>query len=150
MIPEYVGHGTRVTLHFALRLDDGNVVDSTFDRQPGELAFGDGTLPSGFESFIQGLRAGERKTFAVPPEKGFGMPNPGNVQHFRRQDFPEGLDLLEGMVFSFADAANAELPGIIQAVTEDTVIVDFNHPLSGRHLEFEVEILRIQPLAAEA
>jgi FKBP-type peptidyl-prolyl cis-trans isomerase SlpA len=149
MSPEYVGHGTRVTLHFALRLDDGHIVDSTFEREPGELAFGDGTLPAGFESFIQGLKAGERKIFNVPPEKGFGMPNPTNIQSFKRQDFPEDLDLVQGMVFSFADAANAELPGIIQSVSEVEVLVDFNHPLSGRHLEFEVEIVKVLPMSGE-
>ncbi|MBK8970576.1 MAG: FKBP-type peptidyl-prolyl cis-trans isomerase [Hahellaceae bacterium] len=149
MASDYVGHGSKVTLHFALRLEDGEVVDSTFDKQPGELEFGDGTLPGGFESLIQGMKAGERKVFDVAPENGFGMPNPTNVQRFRRNDFPQDLDLLPGMVFSFADAQNAELPGIIKTVAEDEVIVDFNHPLSGHHLQFEVEILEVSSVEAE-
>lgn len=149
MASDFVGHGSKVTLHFSLRLQDGSVVDSTFDKQPGELEFGDGTLPESFESLIQGMKAGERKVFEVPPEKGFGMPNPTNIQRFNRKDFPDDLDLLPGMVFSFADAQNAELAGIIKTVADNEVMVDFNHPLSGRHLEFEVEILHVSPLEAE-
>lgn len=140
----FVGHGSRVRLHFELRLASGEVVDTTFGGNAGALVFGDGTLPSGFETLIRGMKQGERKVFTVAPEAAFGMPNPMNVQTFSRKDFAREVDLVPGMVFSFSDAARAELPGVIQSVSDDEVVVDFNHPLSGHHLEFEVEILDVE------
>ncbi|OZG71471.1 peptidylprolyl isomerase [Hahella sp. CCB-MM4] len=146
----YVGHGVKITLNFELRLDSGEVVDSTFDKAPGTFEFGDGTLPAGFEELMRGMASGERKIFQVKPEQGFGMQNPQNLQTFRREDFSH-LDTLEpGMVMSFADAAKAELPGVVAKVSDDEVIVDFNHPLAGRHLEFEVEIIELSEMDGEA
>lgn len=149
MSAEYAGHGTRVTLHFALRLDSGEEVDSTFGGEPGVFEFGDGTLPQGFESCIQGMQVGERQIFEVPPEKAFGQPNPNNLQTFSLKDFSNAEDLEPGMVFSFADASQSELPGVVHSVTEEEVTVDFNHPLSGRHLLFEVEILGLEACSRE-
>ena len=145
----FVGHGAEISLHFKLSLEDGSVLDSTFDNSPGVFSFGDGTLPSGIESLIQGMKAGERKHFTVPPEKGFGMPNPNNVQSFARDQFPNIDDLEIGMVISFADANKAELPGVISLIEENQVEVDFNHPLAGRTLGFEVEIISIRPLGED-
>ncbi|WP_020410265.1 FKBP-type peptidyl-prolyl cis-trans isomerase [Hahella ganghwensis] len=145
----YVGHGVKITLNFELRLESGEVVDSTFNKAPGSFEFGDGTLPAGFEELMRGMGVGERKVFEVKPEHGFGMVNPQNVQTFRRDDFAH-LDSLEpGMVMSFADAAKAELPGVIAKVSEDEVVVDFNHPLAGHQLAFEVEIIALSEVGAE-
>ncbi len=150
MAVEFVGHGARITLHFSLKLKStGEVIDSTFEGEPGTFDFGDGTLPGGFEGLIQGMQAGERKLFEVPPEKAFGQPNPNNIQYFKPKDFEDPSSLKPGMVFSFADAANSELPGVIKSVSEDEVAVDFNHPLAGSDLLFEVEIIRLEPSLVE-
>ncbi len=138
-----IAQGKQVQLHFALKLDDGQVVDSTFDRQPATLVVGDGNLPEGFEELIIGLQAGDKKSFVVPPEKAFAQPNPNNIQHMKRSDFAADMDLEVGMVVSFADANNAELPGVIKQVEDNLVIVDFNHPLAGKALTFDVEILDV-------
>ncbi len=135
--------GTRVTLHFALKLEDGSEIDSTFDKAPATLEIGDGNLPENFESYLLGLTVGERKTFEVPPEKGFGQHNPSNIQTFKRSEFGPDMVLEPGAVISFADARQGELPGIVHHVEGDQVEVDFNHPLSGRTLTFEVEIVSV-------
>jgi len=145
----YVGHGVRIKLNFELRLVSGEVVDSTFESAPGIFEFGDGTLPAGFEELIRGMRAGERNTYHVLPEQGFGMQNPQNLQTFSKEHFAH-VDALEtGTVMSFADAAKAELPGVIAEITDTEVIVDFNHPLAGRDLEFEVEIIELSVTGSE-
>lgn len=138
-----IAKGKQVQLHFALKLEDGQVVDSTFDRQPANLEVGDGNLPEGFEELILGLQAGDKKSFVVPPEKAFAQPNPNNVQNMKRSDFAKDIDLDIGMVVSFADANQAELPGVIKEVDGETVVVDFNHPLAGKALTFDVEILEV-------
>jgi FKBP-type peptidyl-prolyl cis-trans isomerase SlpA len=90
------------------------------------------------------MRPGERKLFTVPPEDAFGQPNENNVQRLPRQDFADDLELELGLVCSFADAAGGELPGMIVGFDDEVVTVDFNHPLAGRSIVFDVHVHRIE------
>ena len=139
-----IHENSKVTLHFALRLEDGQVIDSTFDKSPATLSVGDGNLPEGFEKHILGLSEGDKRTVRVEPEEAFGQVNPSNVQTFSTEQFAQAGDLEPGMVISFEDAAGTELPGVVSEIKNETVTVDFNHPLAGKSLEFEVEILSIE------
>ena len=139
-----VGENTLVTLHFSLSLKNGDLVDSTFDKQPAKFEFGDGQLPDGFQSYLVGMSAGETNEWQVPPEKSFGMPNPNNLQVMKRTDFSADMELAEGLVVSFADANKSELPGVVKSFDEDKVTIDFNHPLAGEILSFKVEIIDVQ------
>ncbi len=134
---------TTVTLHFSLKFEDGSVIDSTFDREPATFAIGDGSLLDGFERKLYGLTAGQKNSFVISPEDGFGQSNPSNVQRFSRGDFSADLELTEGLVISFADASQSELPGVVQSVEGERVMIDFNHPLSGRTILFDVEIISV-------
>lgn len=142
-----IDRGTRVTLHFALKFTDGEVIDSTFDKEPASLEIGDENLPENFEAYLMGLKAGDQQVFEVPPEKAFGQHNPSNVQTFKRHEFSADMVLEPGVMISFADARQSELPGVVSRVEGDQVDVDFNHPLSGRTLMFEVEIIDVEPVA---
>ena len=135
---------SKVTLHFALKLVGGGTVDSTFGNKPATFAYGDGSLLPTFERRLVGLRKGDKRQFVMPPEDAFGQPNPNNVQHFKRSVFAADMELHEGLVISFADASKAELPGVIKQIDADEVTVDFNHPLAGHSLIFEVEIIDVQ------
>ena len=139
-----IDSGSRIKLHFALRLLDGQEVDTTFDKDAAELTVGDGNLPEGFEECLIGLTTGDRKTFTVLPEKAFGQPNPQNVQAMKRSSFPLDMPLSKGLMVSFADAQGAELPGVVSDIEGDWVTVDFNHPLAGKELHFEVQILEVK------
>ena len=141
-----IGPGTKVTLHFALRLQDGEVIDSNFERDPATFVVGDGNLLPGFEKAIFGLLEGERKTLTISPEQGFGQRNPNNLQEFARSEFAPDMELKEGLVLSFSDAQKTELPGVVSHFDESVVIVDFNHPLAGRDIVFDVAILKIEPV----
>ena len=141
---QVIEQDSKVTLHFSLQLDDGSVVDATPGQQPASLVIGDGSLPPGFEQQLLGLAAGDERSARIPPEKAFGMPNPNNVQRLPRGRFGNDIELQEGLVMSFADAAAGELPGVICRIDEQTVEVDFNHPLAGRHLIFNVQIVAVQ------
>lgn len=140
-----IGEGMQVTLHFAIKLEDGSIVDSNFDKKPATFVVGDKNLLDGFEKLLHGLSAGEKATFEVKPEQGFGQRNPNNIQEIPRSDFSADMELADGLVVSFADANHNELPGAIQSFTDDVVVVDFNHPLAGRDLQFEVAIIDVQP-----
>ncbi len=139
-----IDEGMEVTLHFTLKLEDGTVVDSTRDKAPATFQVGDGNLPPGFEHPLKGLVAGESATFEITPEHAFGQHNPQNIQRLKRDDFESDAPEV-GMVMSFADAAGGELPGVIKRIEGEQVEVDFNHPLAGRTLTFEVEVLDVKP-----
>ncbi|MCW4149763.1 FKBP-type peptidyl-prolyl cis-trans isomerase [Halomonas sp. 18H] len=141
---QYIDEGMQVTLHFTLKLEDGTVVDSTRDKQAATFQVGDGNLPPGFERPIMGLTAGEQGCYEISPEHAFGQHNPQNVQMIAVDDFGDQVPE-PGMVMSFADAAGGELPGVIKEVGEKQVEVDFNHPLAGRTLTFEVEVIEVSP-----
>lgn len=140
-----VSEGTRVYLNFSVSLEDGSEVDSNFGGEPVDFAIGDGSLLPGFERLIFGMSAGERQMFSVPPEDAFGQPNDNNVQYLPRDRFDDDVELEIGLVFSFADAGGGELPGMILAVDDEEVTVDFNHPLAGRTILFDVLIHRVEP-----
>ena len=135
-----ISENTRVTLNFALSLEDGSTVDSNFDQAPVTFSIGDGSLLPGFERALFGLKAGDEAEFTIPPEQGFGQPNEHNIQVVKRDQFEPEITLEVGMMFSFADAAGGELPGVVKGFDEVEVTVDFNHPLAGRSLGFRVAI----------
>ncbi|MDG1582094.1 FKBP-type peptidyl-prolyl cis-trans isomerase [Pseudomonas sp. GOM6] len=140
-----IGPDKEVTLHFALKLENGDVVDSTFDKQPATFKVGDGNLLPGFEAALYGFKAGDKRSLQIEPESAFGQPNPQNVQVMPRGQFAD-MELSEGLLIIFNDAANAELPGIVKAFDEQQVTIDFNHPLSGKTLSFDVEIIEVRPV----
>ncbi|SMF43292.1 FKBP-type peptidyl-prolyl cis-trans isomerase SlpA [Alteromonadaceae bacterium Bs31] len=140
-----IGEGTQVTLYFSLKLDDGEVVDSNMDSEAATFSVGDGNLLPGFERVLFGMGAGEKASFVIPPEDAFGQANPNNIQKIDRSLFTQEFELSEGLVISFADAAGAESPGVIVELKDDSVLVDFNHPLSGEKITFEVQIVSVSP-----
>ncbi|MCZ2722464.1 peptidylprolyl isomerase [Marinomonas sp. 15G1-11] len=130
-----------ITLHFELSLNDGQIIDSTFDKAPAQFNYGDGSLLPSFEEMLLGLEPGQEATFNMSPENAFGMRNPNNIQNMPRSQF--SIDIEEGMIVSFADVGKNELPGVISNIGENEVEVDFNHPLSGRDLVFRVQVIAV-------
>jgi len=140
-----ITESTKVSLNFSITLDSGEVIDSNFDHEPASFVMGDGSLLPGFEACLVGMKGGDEGVFIITPEQGFGEPQEANYQDIPRHTFSNDSELEIGMVFSFADAAGSELPGIVDSFDEDTVRVNFNHPLAGRTLRFEVKIDRVEP-----
>jgi FKBP-type peptidyl-prolyl cis-trans isomerase SlpA len=145
MTEQRIGPNMQVTLHFSLSLENGEQVDSTFDKKPATFKVGDGNLLPGFEQQLFGLKAGDKRTIQIAPEQGFGQHNPQNVQVMPRSQF-EGMELSDGLLVIFNDAAKTELPGVVKDFDENKVTVDFNHPLAGKALTFEVEIFEVKPV----
>ena len=139
-----IGEGTEITLNFSLKLDSGEVIDSNFDGDPATFVMGDGNMLPGFEQKLEGMSVGEQESFMIKPEDGFGQSNPNNFQTMPRDQFDD-VELVEGLMMSFADAQKAELPGVVSAFDDETVTIDFNHPLAGREIVFEAKIVAIAP-----
>ena len=138
-----IGPEMRVTLHFSLLLDTGAEVDSTRRGRPATFVVGDGNLPAGFERSLTGLKRGDDVVIEITPADGFGERKASNVRRLPRSRFAPDLALEPGLVVSFA-APDGELPGVVIATEGDDVVVDFNHPLAGRHLKFDVSVLDVR------
>ena len=136
-----IGPGRKVTMHFAIKLEDGQIIDSNFDKNPVEFEVGDGNIPEGFESALTGLKVGDHVELTIAPERGFGQHNPSNIQRMKRSDFKD-MDLEPGLVVSFQEPGG-EIPGVVVEFDDANVSVDFNHPLAGKTLLFEVQVLRV-------
>ena len=92
-----------------------------------------------------GLSTGDEAVLEIDPEQGFGPHNPNNIQRFSKGDFTDDVQLEPGLMLSFADASQAELPGVVVEVDDEHVMVDFNHPLAGHQITFAVKILDVIP-----
>ena len=143
--------GSRISLHFALLMPSGEEIDTPRRGKPASLTLGDGNLLPGFEEALLGLSAGDDAQLVIPAEQAFGERVEANVRLLAKALFAEfnSEEPLEpGLVVSF-QAPDGELPGVVKAVYDDTVQVDFNHPLSGSDITFDVSILSVAAPLAE-
>lgn len=134
-----------VSLHFTIKLSNGSIADSTHNmNKPARLKIGDGSLSENFESHLIGLRSGDSKTVDLKSQDAFGAPNPDNIHHMDRSKFVGDAAVEVGTIMAFSGPDGMEIPGIISDITGDSVTVDFNHPLAGQDVTFEVEILSVE------
>lgn len=140
-----IQEGRAVTLHFSLLLPSGEEIDSTRNGKPASFIVGDGNLLPGFEEALLGKTKGFAEQITLPPEQAFGTRNEANIRLLPRDKFAEELEseLEVGLMVSF-QSPEGELPGVVVDIYEDTLKVDFNHPLSGREIVFDVAILDVQ------
>ena len=138
-----IGHGSSVVMYFSIELEDGTVAETTEEGDPLTFVMGDETLVEGLELALFGLKAGDKQSLKIGPENGYGYPDPDNVHAMDRGDFPDDMELEPGMIVSFAMPDDEEYPGMIKEVGSDQVMVDFNHPLAGHEILFDVEILEV-------
>lgn len=140
-----IGPGSEVLMHFTLSLADGTVADSTRDGEPLRFVMGDGTLIEGLELVLYGLKVGDRQCLSIEPRDAFGFPNEENIHTMPRSEFPADMQLEPGLIVGFTTPSGEEVPGAIQEIKGDEVVVDFNHPLAGHEVIFDVEILEVKP-----
>ncbi|ROV59574.1 FKBP-type peptidyl-prolyl cis-trans isomerase [Vibrio ponticus] len=134
-----------VTLHFTIKMKDGSIADSTHNMgKPAKLVIGDGSLSDNFEQCLLGLSAGESKVIELAAADAFGMPNPDNIHYMDRAKFVGDAEVEVGTIMAFSGPDGMEIPGIITEIAGDSVTVDFNHPLAGQDVTFEVEILSVE------
>jgi FKBP-type peptidyl-prolyl cis-trans isomerase SlpA len=134
-----------VTLHLSLALEDGTVAESTFEDEPLTFTMGDGTLVGGLELGLYGLKAGATQRLVLEPEQAFGLHDPAKLHQLPRAEFSTELELEPGVIIGFDTPSGEELSGAIISLADEMVEVDFNHPLAGRIVVFEVEIISVVP-----
>ena len=132
-----------VTLHYRVATGDDTELVSTFDSTPATLQLGSGELAPTLERCLVGVAIGERHVFLLEPEQAFGSHNPQLVQRVGLADLPPAATPeLHGLI-EFASPAGARFTGIVRELDSVAVLVDFNHPLAGKHVRFEVELIGI-------
>ena len=140
-----IEEGNSVTLHYVGTLEDGTQFDSSRDREePISFVVGGGQMIAGFDQNVRGMELGETKTFTVKPEDAYGLSDPDAIQEVSKEQFPEGFSPENGILVRGVNENNEEIVAVVLKHTEETVTLDFNHPLAGRNLVFEVEIVEIE------
>ncbi|CDT55866.1 FKBP-type peptidyl-prolyl cis-trans isomerase [Vibrio coralliirubri] len=139
-----IKNDSAVTLHFTIKMKDGSVADSTENMdKPAKFVMGDGSLSENFEACLLGLEAGTEKSIELKAEDAFGMPNPDHIHYMDRAKFVGDSEVEVGTIMAFSGPDGMEIPGIITEIAGDSVTVDFNHPLAGQDVTFDVNILAV-------
>jgi FKBP-type peptidyl-prolyl cis-trans isomerase SlyD len=139
-----------VRLDYTLTLSNGEIYDSSADSGPLEYLQGHGQLIAGLEEALYDMAVGDEKDVVVTPDVGYGEYDPDAVQSIPRDIFPPEMELEPGMPIDlFDEDADEELEATIEEVDDETVTVNFNHPLAGETLSFHVRIEGIRPATPE-
>lgn len=137
-----VTEGKLVKVNYTLTVD-GNVVDSSKEGEPFEFTAGNNQVIPGFEESIMGMKVGENKSFQVSPEKGYGQENPKGIQEVPGDKLPADMKPEVGMTLHATMPDGQAIPARIIEIKEDKIILNFNHPLAGKTLNFEVEVVDV-------
>lgn len=136
-----------VTMHFDVRLKDGSVAESTRNiGQPMIFQMGQDFFSAKLEAQLLGLSVGAKPKIMLLPEDAFGEAHPANVYQVPRSQFRGELasQLEVGLIVTFSQRDGRELPGVIRALDDSEVTVDFNHPLAGQVILFDIEIIDVK------
>jgi FKBP-type peptidyl-prolyl cis-trans isomerase SlyD len=124
------------------------VFDSSLEREPLTFLVGHGQMIPGFEAEIFGAVVGEKRTFTLEPDRAYGPRQEEAVMQRSKAEFPENVDLEVGMRFQ-AEVGGMPTPVEITGIEGDVVTVDFNHPMAGKTLTFDIEVMSIRPAQDE-
>lgn len=136
--------GDVVTVHYKGTLEDGSVFDSSEGNEPLEFTIGAHEVISGFEDAVIGMAAGDRKTQAIPPEEAYGQHEDELVFHIPRTSMQPGFDVAPGDFVRVTLPDGQTAPMQVLEVDEEAVTLDANHPLAGKTLTFELELVAIK------
>ena len=136
-----------LTLNYRIILPEGGDLVNTFEDKPATLLMGTGQFSPSLEEVMVGMVSGERKTFTLEPEVAFGLKNPDLIREvslstLRENSSPEE-EYLPGDMIEFNAPNGAKYSGTLVSINDDSAMFDFNHPLAGKTVQFEVEIIGI-------
>lgn len=135
--------GDTVRIHYTGTLSDGSTFDTSSGRDPLEFTVGSGQIIPGLDRAIDGMSVGEKKTVEVPAADAYGDRNPEGIQTVPRAQVPDHIPLDPGTQLQVQTGDGRTLPVTVAEVTEEAVVLDANHPLAGKDLTFEVELVEI-------
>jgi peptidylprolyl isomerase len=139
-----VEKGNSLKVHYVGTLNDGTEFDNSYKRgEPIEFEVGSGQLIKGFDEGVMGMSQGEKKTINIPAAEAYGEYNEMATQYIEKTNFPEDFQFELGLQVQGQDNMGRPIQAIIKEVRDNDVLLDFNHPLAGQELNFEVEVVEI-------
>jgi peptidylprolyl isomerase len=139
-----VKNGDTVTLHYRGTFDDGTEFDSSYSREePIKVTAGVGQLISGFDNALENMLAGDKKTIVLQPEEAYGDHNPESFTNLKRSLFPDGFEFAVDLTVPLMSSKGEPVMGTITGLTEEEIVVDLNHPMAGKTLTFDIEVLSV-------
>ena len=138
-----------VTIHYTLKDDAGEVIDSSVDAEPLPYLHGHGNLVPGLERALEGAQDGDSRKVVVTPADGYGERDEGAVFAVRRSMFPPGMEVTSGETYVGRDTHGNPVPITVVRLDGDEVVVDANHPLAGEELHFEVTVRMVREATAD-
>jgi peptidylprolyl isomerase len=134
--------GQTVLVHYRGTLADGSEFDSSRERDPLEFTVGSGDVIPGFDEAVRDLEPGESKTVTIPAASAYGERTDEALQEFPKTAFPEEPEV--GWMVELQSEEGQRVPATVAEVGDELVVLDFNHPLAGQDLTFEIELLAVQ------
>jgi FKBP-type peptidyl-prolyl cis-trans isomerase SlyD len=138
-----------VSIEYKLHLGDGKLIDESDPGDPLVYLHGYEEIVPGLENALAGKKAGDSLKVQVKPEDGYGEYDPDGVEEVPREEFPPDMELEEGGVVTATDEDGDDVEFLVKKLNEKTVVVDFNHPLAGKTLHFEVSVREVRAATAE-
>jgi peptidylprolyl isomerase len=134
-----------VVLHYTGSFTDGEIFDSSLDREPFEFTIGQGMVISGLENGIVGMNEGDSRTLNIPAEEAYGLRREDLLAVIGRSQIPANIDLKIGIALQARAPDGGITSVMVRAVDDENVTLDFNHPLAGKELIFAVKLVKISP-----
>ena len=135
--------GKTVRVHYTGTLEDGEVFDSSRERDPLEFEVGAGMMIAGFDAAVNGMSIGETKTVTIPCEEAYGELIPELIQDLEKSMFPDDMELAVGLQVQGQNENGDMMAFTIVDIKDDSVTVDGNHSLAGEDLTFEIELVEV-------
>ncbi|MDP9041912.1 MAG: peptidylprolyl isomerase [Bacteroidota bacterium] len=138
-----VQSGNTIKIHYHGRLSDGTTFDTSEGRSPLEFTVGSGSVIKGFDDGVQGMSVGEKKTIEIPFEQAYGPEDPSMIVEFPIDRLPQELEPEIGMQLNMNNEEGQQFPVVITDITEENIVLNANHPLAGKDLIFDLELVEI-------
>jgi len=140
---QQVKKGDKVKVHYHGKLDSGETFDSSAGREPLEFEVGSGMVIKGFDDGVTGMTAGEKKTINIPYNDAYGPRNPEMLIEVPKEKFPPDLEIELGTPLMMSDGQGQQFQVTITEIKDNVVMLDANHPLAGKDLTFDLELVEI-------
>lgn len=138
-----VENGKKVTFHFTLTVDE-KVIQTSEGKEPMSYTHGSGQIIPGLATEIEGLNEGEEKSIMVSAKDAYGKVNPDAFKELPKSSLPEGLTPEKEMMLQINTPEGQTIPARISEVKEASIVIDLNHPLAGKDLQFDVKVVSIE------